>query len=134
MISRRHESGSTKTWTAAPIFGDANFNLHIVAGLRRRHPSIDILTAQQVHVLDLPDPVLLSFAKDQGRILLTHDRRTIPAHLNKLLNQLPAGEYSPGIMSVEQRLPVGAAIEAIGLIWECSSHDEWRNQFVYLPL
>lgn len=38
---------------------DANVNLHIVTGLRRRLPSVDIITARQVGLLALSDPHLL---------------------------------------------------------------------------
>lgn len=113
---------------------DANFNLHIVVGLRRRQPAIDIVTAQQLGLLATPDPELLVAAKALDRILLTHDRRTIPTYLDDLLMHLPAGEHSPGVMSVAQRLPIGSAIDALLFVWSCSAHREWHDQFVYLPL
>lgn len=113
---------------------DANFNLHIVAGLRRRQPTINILTAQNLGLLKTPDPELLAVAKAEDRILLTHDRATMPEHLNDLLLSLPAGEHSPGVMSIEQALPIGLAIDAILFAWLASTHEEWRDQFTYLPL
>lgn len=113
---------------------DANFNLHIVTGLRRRIPGVDIVTAQQLGLTTLPDPQLLDAARVLNRILLTHDRKCMPAHFTDHLAHLPAGQHSPGVMTVEQTLPVGAAIEAIRLVALCSSHDEWRDQFVFLPL
>lgn len=113
---------------------DANFNLHIMSGLLRRQPTIDVITAQQVSLLAIPDSELLLYAKTANRILLTHDRKTIPGHLEAMLRGLPAGEHSPGVMSVEQLLPIGAAIDSLMLVWACSSHDEWRDQFVFLPL
>ncbi|HEX6799568.1 MAG TPA: hypothetical protein VF116_17810 [Ktedonobacterales bacterium] len=113
---------------------DANFNLHIVAGLRRRIPGVDIVTAQQSGLPTLPDPQLLSSARALDRNLLTHDRKSMPAHFTDHLAHLPADQHSPGVMTVEQTLPVGAAIEAIRLEVMCSGHDEWQDQFVFLPL
>ncbi|HEX6817306.1 MAG TPA: DUF5615 family PIN-like protein, partial [Ktedonobacterales bacterium] len=59
---------------------DVDFNLHIVAGLRRRQPGIDLLTAQELNLRTLPDPQVLEKARDLDRILLTHDRKTMPRH------------------------------------------------------
>jgi len=128
-------SGQSSSSGRPPRFlTDANFNLHIVSGLRRRQPGIDIMTAQQTDILDAPDPGVLLFARAQDRILLTHDRKTMPAHFDALLATLPSGEHSPGVMSTEQMLPIGSAIEAILEVWACSIHDEWRDLLVYLPL
>lgn len=113
---------------------DANFNLHIVAGLRRRQPHIDIVTSQQFSLLQVPDPELLHYAREADRIVLTHDRNTMPHHFDDLLHSLARDEDTPGVMSVAQSLPIGSAIEAILFVWACSTHEEWRNQFVYLPL
>lgn len=113
---------------------DADFNLHIVAGLRRRQPGIDLLTAHQLNLRTLPDPRLLETAKGLDRILLTHDRKTMPRHFRDYLAALPAGEHSPGVMWLHQSLSIGTAIDAILLISACSTHEEWRDQFVYLPL
>jgi len=73
-------------------------------------------------------------AKRQDRILLTHDISTMPAHFYALLRMLSEGDYSPGVMSIPQLLPIGAAIDALLLVWTCGIHEEWRNRFEYLPL
>jgi predicted nuclease of predicted toxin-antitoxin system len=113
---------------------DEGFDLDIVAGLRKRLPEIDILTAQDAGLLETPDPVLLAYAKEHDRILLTHDIHTMPVHFNDLLLRMPSSEHSPGVMWLAQRLPLSTAIAAVQLVWSCSSHDEWRDQFTYLPL
>lgn len=59
---------------------DADFNEEIVSGLRRRHPEIDSQTAEEGQIRGLPDPEVLTRAAADGRILVTHDRRTMPAH------------------------------------------------------
>jgi len=40
----------------------------------------------------------------------------------------------PGVIAVSQSMPVGAAIEELVLVIECSSTEEWANQVRYLPL
>lgn len=120
---------------AAPRFlADANFNLRIVAGLRRRLPLVDVVTARDLNLRTTPDPEVLRQAKVYDRILLTRDVHTMPGHLDELLASLSAEEYSPGIFAIPQLLPIGSAIDALQLICECSRHEEWRNRFIYLPL
>jgi hypothetical protein len=68
------------------------------------------------------------------RILLSHDKRTMPGHFYRFLAQLPTGEHSPGVMLLSQELGFGRAIAAVLEIWELSTHDEWRDVITRLPL
>ena len=113
---------------------DVNFNLRIIVGLRRQRPTVDVLIPHEPALRTLSDPDLLLYAKEQDRILLTHDHQTMPAYFYALLAALPDGEHCPGVLLIPQLLPVGAAIDALLLVWTCSTHDEWRNRFQRLPL
>ena len=64
---------------------DADFNNKIVTGLRRREPAVDIRTARDGEVIGKPDPEVLAIAATAGRVLLTHDRNTMPVHFAALL-------------------------------------------------
>lgn len=127
-------SGAPQISQPPHILTDADFNLHIVAGLRRRQPNIDLVTAHDLNLRALPDPQLLEMARTMDRILLTHDRKTMPRYFRTFLVGLSADQHSPGVMWIHQKLPVATAIDAILLIWGCSTHEEWRDQFTYLPL
>lgn len=61
---------------------DADLNEDIVTGVQRRVPEIDFQTAQEAQLANLPDPDVLAQAAQEGRILLTHDRRTMPTTLD----------------------------------------------------
>jgi uncharacterized protein DUF5615 len=113
---------------------DVNFNLRIIVGLRRQQPAVDVLTPLDPALRTLPDPDLLRYAKAQDRILLTHDHQTMPAYFYELLASLPADEFSPGVLIIPQLLPLGAAIDALTLVWSCSTHEEWRDRLERLPL
>jgi hypothetical protein len=113
---------------------DEDFNQSIVMGLRRARPQMDIPTLQAAGMLHSPDPVVLEFAKEQDRILLSHDLHTMPDHFATLLVGLPAGEHSPGVILVPQETPIGTAIQWILEIWEASRHEEWRDLPTRLPL
>ena len=108
---------------------DEDFNQKIVAGLLRREPTVDIQTSRAAGLLGLPDPDVLAVAAREGRILLSHDRDTMPAHFERFIR----GTASPGVLIVSQRLAVREAIEQILLVWTASGIEEWRNRIGFLP-
>ena len=109
---------------------DADFNQKIVLGLRRREPVVDFVDARAGGVVGVPDPDVLHRAADLGRIVVSHDRRTMPAHFARFLN----GRSSPGLIIVPQDLDIGLAIEDLLLVWAASDADEWRDKVGFLPL
>ena len=58
---------------------DAGLDGRIVRGLRRIAPEIDIRTAADANLAGLKDPEVLRIAADSERILVSQDRRTMPA-------------------------------------------------------
>jgi predicted nuclease of predicted toxin-antitoxin system len=50
---------------------DENFNNDIIPGLRRRLPDIGLLRVQDVGIAEVGDDVVLEWAADQNRVLLT---------------------------------------------------------------
>ena len=60
------------------LLSDENFDDHIVRGLVRRLPDIDLIRVQDVGLAQTDDRAILDWAADRGRILITHDRRTVP--------------------------------------------------------
>ena len=92
---------------------DADFNQKIVAGLRRRESIIDFMSAWDGHVIGKPDPEVLRIASEATRILVSHDRNTMPGHFAKFIE----GQSSPGVIIISQELDIGAAIEDLLLVW-----------------
>lgn len=41
-------------------------------------PKLDVVRVQDVGLIETPDPTILAWAAAEGRILLTHDRDTVP--------------------------------------------------------
>jgi len=114
-----------------PTFqGDSDFNCRIVDGLPRREPSIDFLEARSLNTYRLPDPAILLMAARAGRILVSHDRQTIPAHFDWFI----ADKRSPGLIVVSQDLGIGEAVEELLMIWACSAAEEWINVRRFVPL
>ncbi len=56
---------------------DENINNNIVRGLLRRQPELDLVRIQDVGLTSANDPIVLEWAAQEGRVLLTHDVGTI---------------------------------------------------------
>lgn len=78
----------------------------------------------------MPDDKVLLAAASGDRILVTHDRRTMPEHFGKFIQH----HHCPGVLLVLQSLSVNDAIEELLLVWSASTQEEWANRIVYLPL
>jgi hypothetical protein len=112
------------------FLADAAFNHKIVLGLRRRERGVDFEDARATGLIRIPDPAVLHKAADLGRVLISHDRNTMPAHFARFLNS----RSSPGLIIVPQDLDIGLAIEDLLLIWAATDAEEWKDKVGYLPL
>lgn len=109
---------------------DADLNQIIVKATLRREPTIDFQTAQIARLSGLKDEEVLAIAAKEDRLLVTHDRKTIPHHFTKFI----MSQTSPGVLIIPQKLPVANVIEDLILIWATSEAEEWINRIYYLPL
>lgn len=113
------------------FLADADLRHRIVYGCRRREPSIDFLLAIEAALQRAPDPELLAFAAEQGRVLVSSDSSTMTAHFRDFLK---IHASSPGLIIVPQRVLIGRAIEDLLTIWGASNAEEWVNRIAWLPL
>ena len=113
------------------FLADEDFNQAIVAGLRHREPRLDMLTISELGMKGTPDPQVLAFAAEQGRMVVSHDVTTMPVHFAV---HIAGGNSSPGLFVIHQTIPIGKAIEELLLIWEASAPEEWRDRWTRLPL
>jgi len=113
------------------FLADENLNNAIWQGVLRREPELNIVRAQDVGLSGKPDPAVLELAAVEGRILLTHDFRTIPAYA---YDRVRSGLTMPGVIEIPSALPTGQVIEDLLLIALCSLADEWDGRVRYLPL
>ena len=63
----------------------------------------------------------IATAKNQDRILVTHDRQTMPMHFGGFL--MP-GNSSSGVFLVSQYTPIGEVIDELVLIGAASEANE----------
>ena len=113
------------------FLADENFNNQIVRGILRKQSRIDIVRVQDVGLSGADDPTVLSWAAQEGRIILTHDVATM---ITFAYERIQSELSMPGLFEVKRRVPVGLVIEEIILIAQCSLKGEWEGQIIFLPL
>jgi uncharacterized protein with PIN domain len=109
---------------------DADFNEDIVTGVLRRILEIDFKTASEANLEGMSDEDVLAFCAREGRILVTHDRRTMPRHFADFITT----ETSPGVFVVQRSTELIVVIEELILIWTASDAEEYVNSIRTLPL
>ena len=110
---------------------DQDLDHVILRGLLLLVPNLDVITAHQVGLSIASDPEVLAWATEQGRIVITHDRRTMPYHAT---SRIARGETIAGVIIVSRQLPVSQVINELEIIVSCSDMSEWENLVKHLPL
>jgi predicted nuclease of predicted toxin-antitoxin system len=113
------------------LLSDENFNGDIVRGLFLRQPNLDLLRVQDVGLREVDDPEILNWAANNERILLTHDRATMP---DFAYERLLKGYQMSGLFIINDRMPTRQVIDELLLLIACSQQDEWKGIVLYLPL
>jgi predicted nuclease of predicted toxin-antitoxin system len=113
------------------FLADENFNGKLLAGLRAALPQLDVIRVQDTDMVASPDPELLAWAAEQGRILLTHDVQTVAGYAyDRVRNSQPM----PGIVEVRISQSMGAIIDELALMIAASAPQEFENQVRYIPI
>ena len=109
---------------------DADLNEDIVKGVLRREPGIDFRTAGAADFRHLSDLEVLMIAARDGRVLISHDRRTMPQAFAGFVRQ----NVSPGVLIVSQKTDLLSAIEGVLLVWAASEAEDWKNVLSTIPV
>ena len=59
------------------LLTDEDVHGDIVDGLRRRQPALDVVRVQDVGLRHTPDPDILEWAAQQGRVVVSVDKKTL---------------------------------------------------------
>jgi hypothetical protein len=113
------------------LLADENVDGRVLHGLALRSPGLDIVRVQDVGLSGEPDQNILEWAAQQGRVLLTYDKRTVTKYVYE---RVEAGQAVPGVIAMKRKSPIGIMIEDILLLLEASTPSEWDNQIRYVPL
>ena len=84
------------------FLADADLDFTIVQGVRRRELSVDFKSAHDARLEGLPDDKVLGLAAGEGRVLVSHDKRTMPVHFAA---RIRSGQRSPGVLLAFAQAP-----------------------------
>lgn len=110
---------------------DQDLDHDILRGLIRRVPHLDAVTAFEVGMSEASDPELLVWAAREARVVITHDRRTMPSHAADLMFK---GRTLAGLFVAPRTLPLHQVLDDLELLVIGSEDNEWTNVIRYLPL
>jgi hypothetical protein len=112
------------------LLADENFNGRILRALRRRIPNLDVVRAQDTHLCGAGDQVVLQFAADENRIVLTHDVETLVGYAwERVRSEWPM----PGVIVALTDRPIGLVIEDMEILLLASQPEELQSQIRFLP-
>jgi hypothetical protein len=110
---------------------DEDVHGDIVAGLRRRHPTLDLVRVQDVGLRSTPDPIILEWAAQQGRVVVSVDKKTLAVDA---WDRVARGLPMTGVAILRILLTIGQAIHELEIIALAGNADDFRDQVIYLPI
>jgi hypothetical protein len=112
------------------LLADENFNDDVVAGMLALRPNLDFVRAREVGLDGVNDPGVLAWAAANDRIVVTHDKKTMPPFA---YTRVASGLPMPGVFVVDDWAPVGRVIDNLLLIDDDSQQVDWVNRVEFLP-
>ena len=113
------------------LLTDEDVHGDIVRGLRRRQPALDLIRVQDVGLSQTPDAVILEWAAQQGRVVVSVDKKTLAVDAwERVVRGLPMS----GVVILRTLLTIGQAINELELVAVAGNPDDLRNQVIYLPM
>lgn len=113
------------------FLADENFGTAILRGLLRKDATFDIVRVQEQGLSNTEDSLILEWAAENGRIVLTHDLRTMP---DFAYQRIARQQKMPGLIVMRPDIRVGIAVDDILLIAECLAPEELADGVIRLPL
>ena len=113
------------------FLADENLNNVILRGLLRRSPQLDLVRVQDVGPYGAADNEVLAWAAAGGRVLVTHDLRTVP---EAAYQRVRAGLPMPGVVAIRKTLGTAQVIEDLLLLAESASREDCSNLVLYFPI
>ena len=112
---------------------DEHVNRAIQRQLRRLDARIEVLAIGDpgAPLAGTSDPDVLGWLEENGYILVTENRSTIPVHLS---DHFAAGRHIPGVFWLRPGVGIGGIIEELYLIWSVSMAEEYRDRMLFIPL
>ncbi len=110
---------------------DEDFNNDILRGILRHLPELDVVRVQDVGLRTIEDSIILAWAAQESRVILTHDASTmIDAAYQRTREGLPM----PGVIAVRKFVPFVMVISDIIFVAQAGIPLDFQDQVRYIPL
>ncbi|HEV8061994.1 MAG TPA: DUF5615 family PIN-like protein [Gemmataceae bacterium] len=113
------------------LLSDENFHGDIIKGLFRKLPLIDLVRVWEVGLANRPDSIILEWAAGESRVLVTHDRRTMPKFA---FERIESGRPMPGVFVVSDGMEIGQSVDELALAVWCLEPEECKDLVKYFPI
>ena len=113
------------------FLADHDLNEHILDGLLRREPGIEVIRSREAAIHGLPDDEVLAYAAERGLLTVSHDVNTMTA---AAFARIEGGKPMAGLLMAPQFAAVASVIDSLVLIWSASEAEEWNGVVAFLPL
>jgi len=112
------------------FLADENFDDRILHAMLEQEPAVDVVRAREVGLAAIHDRDLLDWAAGEGRVLLTHDVKTIPAFA---MERLRAGRPLAGVVLVRKTGISARIVEDLMLIALAGTDADVAGQILNVP-
>lgn len=112
---------------------DEHVDVVIQRQLRRKSILLEVMRVGDAGTLaaGTDDPDILEWAGENGFIVVTEDRSTMPDHVAAhMLNQ----KTFAGLFWIRPDVSIGQIVEELHLIWQTCEAEEFRDCALYIPL
>jgi hypothetical protein len=113
------------------LISDEDGHDNVIRGLRRREAELDVVRAVDIGLAQTPDPLILAWAAEHDRILITGDLNTM---VGFAWARVQSGEAMPGVLALVENAGVSPVIDDILLVSICCTPEEIRDQIMFIPL
>ena len=113
------------------LMTDEDLPRALVRVLKQRQADLDVVRLQEVGLLSQPDHVVLAWAAENDRVLISGDRKTM---IREAYQRVLSGQWMPGLVILRSLVPLNKIAEEILIVACCVRPDEIQNNVIFLPL
>ena len=112
---------------------DEHISLSYRTQLVRRKPDLRVWAIGDPNAppKGTPDPDILVWCEENGFILITNNRKTMPVHL---ASHLADNRHIPGIFILNEDMSMGQIIDELIVISEAAFEDDYQDRISFMPL
>jgi hypothetical protein len=114
-----------------PLLADEHFPHEIVTQTRAWSAEVDFLTVQDVGLDGMPDPNLLEWAWEHGRVIVSYDVNTL---IGFAYQRIRAAKPMAGLVIGFRHIAVGDVVRDLAIISVCGFPSDLKNQVLFLPV